>query len=146
MEKNKKEKWTVEYAPGFDKSMHKLFSNNLIYSIPRWFHNQRYKIKWAWQRVFRGWDDRFQFEFCGMFPDLIIGVCDSMIKYSNGHPAFLKSMKQWHSILRQIKKGFVEYNRHGDDELLSINEQKKISKELKKSLLLLAEHYESLWD
>jgi hypothetical protein len=135
----------IKFAPEFEKSMDRMFSNRLIYLIPRTIKDKWYQVKWAWQRVFRGYDDRFCFEFCGMFPDLIIGVCDSMIQYGMGHPSKLKSMKQWHSILNKIKKGFIEYQKI-DEMLLDQKQLKKAQKELDKSLDLFKEFYGNLWD
>jgi hypothetical protein len=59
-QRKKRKKMEIKFAPEFKKSIDKMFSMNPIYSIPRWFTDTRYKIKWAYQRVFRGWDDRWR--------------------------------------------------------------------------------------
>ena len=73
----------IEYAPGFQKSFDKCFSMNPIYSIPRFFKDSYYDIKYAWQRVYRGFDDRMVFDgkykFHAMMMQIIPMLLDEKI-------------------------------------------------------------------
>ena len=137
----------IKYTPEFFASFKKCFSSNPRYAIPRWFRNTYYELKWAWQRVFRGFDDRWYWEYPGYILDMSIEVINRLSKNTSGYPANetdCKTLEDWQKILREIKEGFWAgkrvYNQWSKD----------LDKDIKKFQDMLrgkyAEHFLGLWD
>ena len=58
----KQKELKIVFHPKFWESADRLFSNKLQYLIPRFLSNAKHEVKWAWQRVFRGYDDRITWD------------------------------------------------------------------------------------
>lgn len=152
----KKKKWKIKFAPGFWKSFDKCFSKNPIYSVPRFFSNVRCQIKWAWQRVFRGYDDNWHWDLYGRL-DWIIPICARKIKeYGIGCPSVLYDKKnkknechKWGEILEKIALGFEAHKAINQECLWSGHKPKKfekLSKQEKEGMKLFVKWYSNLWD
>jgi len=140
-----KKKWEVKFAPGFWKSVDKCFSNKLQYLIPRSIRNVKYEIKYAWQRVFRGYDDRWHFSTYSMIGDTLIKALGGLKKYHTGYPAHLKGNgKEWKQILGEIIKGFKAARKIS--ETFNPKKIKVYNKDFQKGMKLFVKYYFSLWD
>ncbi len=153
IKKKKKKKWKVVYSKGFMNDMERLFSNNPIYSIPRFFSNAKYEIKCAWQRVFRGYDDSWNW---GLYQQLqtIIPKCVRWMKKNHlGCPGNLYDEKnkrdncwKWKEILEKIAKGFEAKQKISDNYLFKGKRFEKLDKQQKEGMKLFVKYFNNLWD
>ncbi len=124
--KKKNKKWEVKFAPGFLKSAEKLFSNNPKYLIPRTISNCKYEIKWAWQRVFRGYDDRLIWNLHSYLSDYLPVIVRRLAKIAHGYPSSInkkskanfKNIGDWKKTLEKIAKGFESAKKLDNDEFM----------------------------
>ena len=149
----KKKKWTVEYHPQFIKDYRRLFSNNPIYSVPRFFRNVRNEIVWAWQRVFRGFDDRWYWGLYNQLEWIIPKVIRWMKKNHHGCPSNLydKTRKRnqcwkWTEILEKIAQGFEASEKIDREVLWKGKRYEKLNKKRKEGMKLFSKFFRSLWD
>lgn len=126
--------------------------------VDNWISN----VKWAWQRVFRGWDDRAVWGVHTYLSKLIVEVitalktkkqgipvamfdglpCDENYNYSEEDEKIAK--KRWEIVLDDIVDGFKVYLSDegcGYFETGSEEEQK-----FKKAFYLLEKYFGNLWD
>ena len=125
------------------------------------------EIKWAWQRVFRGWDDRVIWsvdcyisrnmpawlrgvrEWCGVPVSMYVGDFSTSTRDEDDAAA-----ARWHGILDEMIAGFeagyraemMEYPDLGNIPASELH--KKIladNKLLKRALQLFAKYYSNLW-
>ena len=145
--KKKNKKLKITYSEQFLKSFDRLFSNNPIYAIPRFFGDIKLEIKWAWQRVFRGFDDRWYWSLYGMITEIIPKCIRKIRKDGTGYPGNITN-KEWKIILKKIEDGFIALNKietFGDCKYNS----KKYKQRLKKyeeGMKLFLKHFRNLWD
>jgi hypothetical protein len=87
-------------------------------------------LKYAWQRLFRGWDERASWDATGYLGDLIPQLTRDLIRYghtmphsmfddpfnSEGHSRIQKkeALQKWHDILEEIAVGFEASQKIGD--------------------------------
>ena len=151
MEKKKK-RMEILFAPGFKKSFDKMFSINPIYAIPRFFDNAKCEIKWAWQRVFRGYDDRW---YWGLDSHLnwIIPLVTRRMKDGLGCPSSLWSKnpkddecRKWHDILEKIAQGFEATEEISVNYLWKGKKFEKLDKQRKEGMKLFVKYSDNLWD
>lgn len=123
-----------------------------------------YEIKYAWQRVFRGWDDRaiwsIDYYLAELIPQLVLrlkevthGVPFAMFEeddwdeeefsYKDGRMEI--ASKRWDKVLEEIADGFIYYKENIYDSF-GLEEVEEVQEKLNKSMNLLKEHYMSLWD
>ncbi len=149
----KNKKWKVEFAPGFIKDCERLFSTNPIYSIPRWFDNMKYEIKWAWQRVFRGFDDRWYWNLDINLSWIIPKCVRHIKKYGMGCPGKLYDKKRknnecykWKEILEKIAKGFEAVEKIQNNHFWKGRKFEKLDKQYKEGMRLFVKYFRNLWD
>lgn len=159
----------IKFHPEFFNDMKRLFSSNPIYAVPRFFRDARFEIQMAWQRVFRGYDDKWGWGFYSELNAVAPLALKQMIEYGNGHPGHLKDLKEWHGILRKIIKGFEaadglaendyftkvkldkpEKDFMGDEVdyklVKNVKLEKKLKAEFDEGMKLFKEYYFNLWD
>jgi hypothetical protein len=120
---------------------------NMFYDISNLIKNSRNQIVYAWQRVFRGFDDRMFWGVSNQLSPMMVKVMDWYIKNKSGYPASLTE-KEWNSILKQIKEGF-----EADIKLDKMDFGKdwkrkwdRLEKKRKKGLMFFAKYYADIWD
>ena len=148
----KKKKWTVEFHPQFFKDCKRLFSNNPIYSVPRFFSDIKYEIKWAWQRVFRGYDDNWHWNLDSRL-EWIIPKCVRKMKKGMGCPQNLydcknkrNECKNWHDIFEKIAQGFEAAEKIKTNYLWKGKRYEKLNKKYEEGMKLFTEYFNNLWD
>ena len=116
-------------------------------------------IRWAWQRVMRGWDDRAVWSLDYYFSKLIPEVVTELKEREKGVPTAMfdegdwdddnycyregavdKATIKWNAILDDIAEGFARWNEIMDD-CGNPDEDKKVNR----AFDLFREHYGSLW-
>ena len=149
----KKKKWKVLYHPEFLKSCERLFSNNLRYAIPRWFSDKEFDIKCAWNRVFRGFDNRWYWNLNSMLCWIIPKCVRWMKKNGAGCPPKLYDKKRkgngcykWKEILEKIAKGFEAAEKIQNNHLWKGKRYEKLNKQYKEGMRLFVRYFDSLWD
>ena len=125
---------------------------NIIYFFPRFLDDIKYETKWAWQRVFRGFDDRWYWGLNGELENIVPKVVRHMKENGAGcSEKFFKKgeedeCKQWGEVLEKIARGF-EASKEIEDELLYKGKRfMKLYEERKEGLQLFVDNFASLWD
>lgn len=164
----KKKKMEIKFHPAILDDMKKILSSNPIYAIPRWFSNTKWDIIYAYQRVVKGYDERWSFNLNTEFATHASKALGEMIKYVHGHPSNpfskkkgeIKNITDWKVILRKIKKGFDAANQIMNNEyVVEANPKKgrsyyrhnkakhdRLYREFNEGMDLFKKYYFNLWD
>jgi hypothetical protein len=123
------------------------------------------ELRWAWQRVTRGWDDTVTWsidmhlnemlpQWLRILRDYGLGAPGCMIdpedwddekcKYKPG--ALERAEARWHDILTRMIDGFEAGYRLDRFEWQNDDERKQLEAQLDEALKLFAEYYRCLWD
>lgn len=95
-------------------------------------------IKWAIQRVVRGYDDRLFWDMSEYIDPMVVAHVTFMRDTGHGYPIGA-TKKKWDRVLNTILAGFVP-------EPESAKDFKKYAKARGKALVLLAFYWDELWD
>lgn len=113
--------------------------NNEISMIPR-------RIKWFFQRGWRGYSDNDVWNFDSYLAKVISKGCKQLAKEKHGYPSDLTPEK-WEEILNEISKNFEEYIKIIElEEGYETISQEEFSKKLDKMFDLLKNNFGHLWD
>lgn len=105
------------------------------YSRP-WLH-----VKWAIQRVVRGWDDRLFWSLADYIDPMIVAHVRNLKECGHGRPVNM-STKKWDKALDTILAGLVQE----PEVLAGKGVWKRYRKNRNKALVLLAFYWDELWD
>ena len=115
------------------------------------------KVKWAYQRLTRGWDDRAVWDMDYYISDLIVQLTKKLKDEGVGFPSSMiegdpmgeltkeeekKYHEKWQGVLDSIIEGFEEYSQvrncmmHPDYKMVKFE----------KGFKLFKKHFSSLWD
>ena len=122
--------------------------NNKYMLLHPWYYIRDiyYSLKWAWQRVYRGWDDRvpwgIDFYLCSIMPAAI----NILIKHREGTPPGFTA-DEWVKTLIKIRDGFI-----AGYDIMVVNydyeidgERKKLFDKAYEGLELFSKHFFNLW-
>lgn len=137
---------------------HGLFGYSVYHLVrnPHKIIKQLYlRVKWAWQRVFRGWDDRViwdvDYHLAKMIPVWIMeikkfGGIPCQFLYDEEGKAIEEdvAVKQYHGILDQVITGFVCYQ-HINDMCVPVGQDKVYQRLYEQGMALFVEHFPSFW-
>lgn len=98
-------------------------------------------IRFAIQRVVRGYDDRLFWDMSAYIDPMIVAHVRNLAVMGHGHPTGLTE-KKWNKVLITILAGF----RDEPEMSASKKEWKKYLKNRQKALVLLAFYWDNLWD
>lgn len=93
-------------------------------------------IKWAWQRVVRGYDDRLYWAMDEYLDPIILAGLRNLRENGHGYPSGLTE-KKWNQILDKMMVAF-ELDKY------SVNRKNHIKR--KDGMALFAFYYDNLWD
>ncbi len=99
------------------------------------------RIKWAYQRAVRGYDDRLHWDLAEYLDPMIVAQARYLRDHGVGYPSGI-TQKKWNKVLDTIIKGMGET----PDDLASMKLWKKYQKEREKALVLMAFYWDNLWD
>ena len=124
-------------------------------------------IKWAFQRVYRGWDDRAAYGIDFFLAKIVPELIEGMKKYGNSYPKDL-TPDEWIDVLNEISDGFKAAHRLQNDDFPAWNDltpedwekdmqpkefwdrlqeqQDEAIKTFYEGLDKFAEHFFNLWD
>lgn len=98
-------------------------------------------IKWAYQRLTRGYDDRLFWDMSEYLDPMIVAFIDNQRKNGCGYPSDMTE-KKWNKVLATIHSGFVPEPEIGASKKV----WSKYLKSRDKALVLLAFYWDNLWD
>ena len=126
-------------------------------------------LRWAWQRVFRGWDDRVTYGIDWHLSENMPAWIKRMKEYGNSVP-FDMTAEEWWGILDEIADGFRAGYRLLNDDFPAVKEMvnsrdrfdsiirddafmEKFAKQREEALVIFnrgmemfVQHFFSLWD
>ena len=134
----KNKKWEVKFHPDFWKSAEKLFSNNPFFLIPRKINDWKYEIKWAWQRIFRGYDDTTVWNLHSQISIYLPKILRDLKKIHHGCPSELfdnkakknKECHKWENVLEKMANGFDAARKLDENEYMKKITLKKPRKDM----------------
>lgn len=137
----------VEFAPGFQDSMDKLFHWKYApYRAWKWFLRIPREIQWKWQRMNRGWSDQDVWGAYYHLSRVIPGMLRNLADNHMGHPGALTD-EEWTAKLRSMAdkiEAYVIMSEMPDDWTMEKeNEAYKITQE---GLREMADWFGNLWD
>lgn len=97
-------------------------------------------IKYGWQRLVRGYDDRLFWGMAEYLDPMVIAHVKNLREHGTGHPSWI-TQKRWNKILDTILKGMEP---EPDD--FGSKTWRKYIKDREKALALLAYYWDNLWD
>lgn len=156
------EKWENEHPvlsfPGKIKDF-------FLYTIPGRFSDTKYEIRWAWQRVVRGFDDSMVWNHHSYHSEQTAKILRQLAEHKVGCPGELYDGKKkndechkWRDILVQMAEGFeaataidnMEFyteNKKGEyDSKASEKKRKVLENKFDKGMSLYVKYYFNLWD
>lgn len=150
----------------FDKNIPGIFGYKFSYAITHpliILELSADEIKYAWQRIFKGYDERVSWSIdcylAKMIPKWIYdlrnakepGIPQSFFdKYSlqeddnYSEEDEKEAHKEWHSVLIEIENGFKDYLKLDEIEF-DDPERKNMEKRFERAFDLLREHWNELW-
>lgn len=126
---------------------------NPAYSVPRYFRGIRQKMRCAWQRLFRGYDEHMEWEYKIEMPRITLKVLDFYINERTGTPVRY-SEEEWNEKLRIMKRGFELLDEMDDLSIVDFHgnyeEYQKqydiLEKQRMECMEVFSEHLPYLWD
>ena len=110
------------------------------------------KIKWAFQRMRRGYSDQDAWSFDYYFAKMMSDVLGKHITNANSYPTNFNNLEDWKNVLRKMRYGFDMYVYSEDGLWMQELTEEAVSDILrntdvavKESLKLLSEHFGGLW-
>ena len=97
-------------------------------------------VKFAYQRLVRGYDDRVTWDLPAYIYRMIIAHLKHQRDNGSGRPVGLTE-KGWHKVLDKMIKGFEL-----DDDWTNKKQMEKYQKARSEALVLFSIYYDSLWD
>jgi hypothetical protein len=134
-----------------------------------WIDNAWDEVRYAWQRVFRGWDDTVCWSIDGYLADMIPQWMRRMQKVAHGWTMDLYTdeeieiisnggqvseerekalFQEWKNILEEIAVGFEAYRETDENEYTSIwykGQEERLAK-FEKGFDLFRKYFRNLWD
>ena len=121
------------------------------------------QIKWAWQRVFKKYDDTAVWSIDYYIAEQIVKTVSDLRKYGRtigncyedddfdelGHfkkGIFEQRKADWHNILEKIVEGFSIYPELSERYDYKTNEYQELSKKFEEAFDLFRKYYSALWD
>jgi len=130
----------VKFAPGFEKSMDKLFSWKYApYRAIKWVLRIPRELKWFFQRGFRGYAECDGWDLDNY---IINWLPQALLELTKGcsYPSEFKNIKSWHKVLREMSSKLKR--RVEEDKMLSEEDIKKFNE----GMDLFKKYFFHLWD
>jgi hypothetical protein len=140
----------IKFTEGALEDMERLFSDSWRYSIPRWFNEMYYEIKYGFQRMFRGYDDKMLWGTYYEISKIMIEVLKWNKEHKQGYgyieelgiDASIEDLeKKWNEIYDRMIVGFKIII--DDERLIPLPEDEA---KIKDALELFAKYFRNLWD
>ena len=119
------------------------------------------QLKWAWQRVFRGWDDRASWNADSYFAEQISEIVGYLREHKISHPMVIypdsyklgdenemldkEMVQKWDNILKEISEGF-SLCEDACDCIYGVDEEKEETIKFNHAFDLFRKYFVDLWD
>ena len=80
------------------------------------YNNPMRKLKWAYQRIKRGWSDRDAWGAHYHLTNVMIGMLQYLVKSPSGFPYSFKNVEEWQAKLNEIIAGLEAGRRVGETD------------------------------
>jgi len=108
------------------------------------------EVKWAWQRIFRKWDDTVVWSIDEHLSIVLPQILRQLKKEASSYPQNVKNLKDWKEILEQIANAFEAYwlmrNATFNDTKSFKKQQVILKKKFDKGFQLFVKHFSGLWN
>lgn len=140
----------ITWTKGAEDDMKKLFSSNPIYAVPRFFKDTWYEVKWGFQRMFRGYDDRMYFSTYHEIAKIMIPVLKWYKEHKTGYGwmehfkediSMADMEKEWNDAYLKMAVAFQLLFDDNEATWAGTNEEV-----IQDGLQLFATHFRNLWD
>ena len=125
---------------------------NLYFDIENLISNIKNETKFAYQRLFRGYDDRWYWSIKDELTPILID-CLEFYKKQEEYPCNFKDKEEWNKIIETMIEGFkagrdLDYVMYKDFENSEdmVKEYNRLYKIKNKGMKLFAIHYSDLWN
>jgi hypothetical protein len=123
---------------------------NILFDVENLISNIKNETMWAYQRLFRSYDDRWFWSIKDELTPILID-CLNFYKKQDGCPAGVKNKEEWDNIIETMIEGFkagrdldyVGHNFENSEDM--VKEYKRLYKIKNKGIKLFAKYYDSLW-
>ena len=78
------------------------------YKLRRFFRELRWELRYAWRRVWRGYDDVDFFECFEMFRRRMIRILEDFIKYGHGLLNLPQESEHYNELLERFPEGYFD--------------------------------------
>lgn len=120
-----------------------------MYRFTRWLEETWDRLRYAFQRAYRGYDDLALWNCDTAVIDLVIAYIDYVSAHGHGYPNELTN-KKWMAILKEMKTGFMSAQSDEWFEKKTLAARKKArlaaAKKQKRAAQLLGTYLYNLWD
>lgn len=149
--KKEREFYKKHYIRGFFRDTYHF----IIWGIPRRFKDLCNSLQWAWQRVFRGYDDRAYWALDACITDIALPVLKQYREGCHGYPVieemegktWEEQKEIWNSMLDKMILAFQTIR--DDDMDCEVHDEAyyhEQHRKIQEGLLLFGKHLRSLWD
>lgn len=111
----------------------------MLWKIQEWKNQIKWQIKWAYQRVVHGHDERALWSLHVYIDPIIVAHLEYQLKHGSGYPLELTN-KKWKKILKAMHKGF----RPAPTALEEVKKYSKWKKDRALALVLFSIYYDWL--
>ena len=153
----------IKYTKGFLNDMERLFSSSWRYSIPRFFRDIRFRIKEAYLRAVRGYDDESVWDHYHWAARTNAQILRDLAKNKVGCPSefFNKKNKKdecfkWKKTLIEMAEGFEAALSIGNLDYMDLEKggteahwrkkEKQLKDKFDKGMNLYHKYFYNLWD
>jgi hypothetical protein len=167
LDREYKNSWRWKYIDRFVPDGFDGYNLSFFITKPWEFPKSCYRhAKWAWQRVFRGWDDRVTWSLDSYLSEMIPQWLEHLKATSSGVPMDFYEEKDWtnpsseitetemelavkkfNSTLDEMSEGFLAYKRIQEESLWTNNpEYEGLNNKFNKGMELFVKYFSDLWD
>lgn len=114
----------------------------MISRLKAWLFLFPLRIKWAWQKLTRGYSDPEWWDIDYYLARWILPRLRQLRAHTHGHPAEMKDEKEWHDILTRICLAFAIIEKYGGDRM----DNEPMQKYIDEGLDLFRANFFHLWD
>lgn len=168
--KNKPFSYFINYKLFNGKTIFGYMPHHVIFEFPKFLCNRIsdlfYEVKWAWQRVFRGWDDTAVWSVDHWLDEIMPDILNTLKleKYGTPNSIFTKdemdedgnvseenhkkAHDRWNKELDKMIAGFLASKklRNLDYNWQDKTEEQAIKNTFDEGMQSFVKHYHSLWD
>jgi hypothetical protein len=125
---------------------------NILFDVENLISNIKNETKFAYQRLFRGYDDRWYWCIKDEITPILIDCLNFYKKQKEGYPCDFKTREEWLKVIDTMIDGFkagrdLDYVGHNfENSKDMVKEYKRLYKIKNKGMKLFAKYYDYFWN